>query len=392
MGDEVGQAQRFANELLEYSQKKPQNEYRKVSHGHWGTIGKKWVMDDVSRFQDVIRTMMLYHIDYDATSPHNSFEENVFNQISGIEDALGIMKIPALELTAAFPPNGPNGPHLLLWMADNMTARAVKREILDYRENLKMMSYFSGMTIWQMLPVIRKHRDAGRLALGIAHPVNFRSASLPIYEIGLLSAVEGGKISLGTVEQIVAMSDSVGAWNPSIYAGKEEISVNDSRLKAYMKDILKKHVGISRLMANPINYSFAEEMVERHNVYTHFDPDDHKTLPMNYECGGDKMGMGFTKIMVPSDIYNSLESRPSSKELIKLIHQRRVVMQSVQFTVKVDNNMIISPERAKIPPGKKELVKELDSAAMKRYVGALANDFWIKLVHGKFKWIANMRG
>ncbi len=392
-GDEFGTADKFIREIMKYSAKKPKNEYRKISHGHWGTIGKRWVVDDgVSRFQDVLRMMMLYNIDYDATSPHNSFEEDVYNYLSNTEKVLGIRKIPALELTAALPPNGPNGPHLLLWMADRITARAIKREILDKREKLDMISYYSGMTIWKMLPVIGKHRDAGRLALGVAHEVNVHTPALPILDIGLLSAVENGKMGIGEARQIVAMSDSVAAWNPCIYNGRKEVPVKNKRLRNEMKRILKKHTGMKRLLANPVNYAFAREMVEKYNVYSHFDPDDHRTMPMNYDCGGDKFAQGFTRIMVPEKIYNSLKDKPSPKELIRLIHDRRIVMNSVQFTVKMGNNMVIAPERAKIPEKKKGLAKELKNAAMRRYVGALAKDFFSMLVRGKFSEIYHMRG
>ncbi|MEM2909399.1 MAG: hypothetical protein QXT05_00560 [Candidatus Bilamarchaeaceae archaeon] len=389
MGDETVQATKFADEVMEYSKKKPVNEYRKISHGHWGTVGKRWVKDDgVSRFQDVVRIMALYHIDYDATTPHNSYEEDIYDYLSKIEDALGMKKIIGLELTASFPPNGPNGPHLLLWIADRITARAIKREILDFREDMKMISYFSGMTIWEMLPILGKYRDAKKLALGIAHPINFHSRALEIYNVGLLSAVENRKINIANVEQIVAMSDSVAACNP----GPENPKFDSQELKNYVTPIVRKHLGTDRLTTNNINFAFANEMVERYSTYTHFDPDDHTTLPMNYDCGGEKAAQGFTKIVVPQVIYDSLSEKPSPEQLIKLIRERRIVMKSVQFLVNNDNSYVIAPARKDVSWKKVKLAEELSKAARRRYIGALSRDFWHMLLRGEFNEILNMRG
>ncbi len=390
MGDENDAARRVAERIAKCAEKKPKNEYRKISHGHWGKIGDRWIADDgVSRFEDVIRTMMLYHIDYDATSPHNSFEEEVFDFLSNLEKLIGIEKIPATELTAAFPPDGPNGPHLLLWMADKETAAGIKNEILERRKNLKMISYFSGMTIWEMLPVIGKYRDDKKLALGIAHPANFTSKILPIYNIGLLSAIKKGKLDISTVEQIVAMSDSVGAWNPCM---NENIPLDPTFFKGYVAPMIHRNLGIKRMTTNAINLAFSFEMRNKYNVYTHFDPDDHTTMPMNYDCGGDKYGMGFTQIIVPPRIYEGLKAKPNSRELIEMIRKREIVMKSVQYITKTNDEVRIANSRKDIPIGKVELFERLKKASMRRYINALTNDFWNMLWHGEFHEIGDMKG
>lgn len=373
-GDEVEAAKKIADRILHYSQKKPPIEYRKISHGHWGKIGNQWIADDgVSRFQDVVRTMMLYHIDYDATTPHNSFEENVFEYLSKVEGALGIVKIPATEITAAFPPNGPNGPHLLLWMADKETAVGIKKELLDQRDDLKMRSYFSGMTIWDMLQVIGQYKDKGKLALGVAHPINLYSKFLPMYNIGLLSAAKSGKINLNTVEHIVAMSDSVATWNPSIV---ECLHIDPKPFKNYVEPMVEEHLGVKELTSNAVNLAFALEMRKKYNVYTHYDPDDHETLPMNYSCGGDKYGgMGFTQIILPVDVYSSLDRKPSSAQLVRMIHERKLAMNSVQFTVRENGTIKIARSRATIPYKRQMIAEKLAEEARKRYINALANDF-----------------
>lgn len=387
-GDEDAAAGKIADRILKCSQKKPENEYRKISHGHWGKIGEQWIADDgVSRFQDVIRTMMLYHIDYDATTPHNSFEENVFDYISQVEHEVGIVKIPATEITAALPPDGPNGPHLLLWMADKETAKGIKKELLDKRDDLKMRSYFSGMMIWDMLQVIEKYKEEGKLALAVAHPINLYSKSLPMYNIGLLSAAKSGKINIDTVEHIIALSDSVATWNPCI---QEDLPSDPKPFRNYIEPLVQEHLGVEQLTSNAVNLAFALSMKEKYNVYTHYDPDDHETLPMNYSCGGDKYGMGFTQIILPFEKYQSLDAKPSSAQLIRMIHHRELGMNSVQFTVRENGAIKIARSREALPYKKQKFAEILAKEARNRYIEALANDFSNLLGQGKLDKLGEM--
>ena len=373
-GDENQVARRIADKIMHCSQKKPKNEYRKISHGHLGKIGNEWITDDgVSRFQDVLRIMMLYHIDYDATSPHNAFEPHVFDYLSSVENELGIIKIPATEITASFPPDGPNGPHLLLWLADRETALGIKKQLLDNRTDLKMRSYFAGMNIWEMLPVIGEYKVKGKLALAVAHPINMYSKAIPMYNIGLLSAAKSGKISISDVEQIVAMSDSVATWNPCII---ESLHMDSKSFKNYVEPMVEEHLGVKELTSNAVNLAFALRMQEKYGVYTHYDPDDHKTLPMDYNCGGDKYGgMGFTELSIPAETYKLLGAKPSSEQLIKMIHDRSLSMSSVQFTVRENDSIKIAPSRSYIPYRRQLIEEKLSKTERDRYISALANDF-----------------
>ena len=388
-GNEDDAARRIADRIMQCSQKKPKNEYRKLSHGHWGRIGDEWVTDDgVSKFQDVLRVMMLYHIDYDATTPHNAFEENTFDYLAGMEKELGIIKIAATEITASFPPDGPNGPHLLLWMADKETALGVKRDILDKRTDLQMRSYFSGMNIWDMLPIIGEYKDKGKLAFAIAHPINMYSNAIPMYNIGLLSAAKTGKISIGAVEEIVAMSDSVASWNPCI---SENLHVDSKSFRDYVEPMVEEHLGVKELTSNAVNLAFALSMQKKYGVYTHYDPDDHKTLPMNYNCGGDKYGgMGFTQVILPDEIYKSLGGKPSSRQLIKMIHDRSISMNSVQFTIVKNGTLQIAASRETLPHSRHIIAENLAKAEWDRYVSALGKDFSKVLEKGNFNKVGDM--
>jgi len=388
-GDENEAARKITNRILHCSQKKAKNEYRKISHGHWGKIGDEWIADDgVSRFQDVLRIMMLYHIDYDATSPHNAFEPHVFDYLSAVENELGIIKIPSTEITASFPPHGLNGPHFVLWIADKETAIGIKNDILDKRTDLKMRSYFAGMNIWEMLPIIGEYQVKGKVALAVAHPINVYSNALPMYNIGLLSAAKSEKISIAAVEDIVSMSDSVATWNPCIV---ENLHMDSKPFKNYVEPMVEEHLGVKEITSNAVNLAFALRMQEKYGVYTHYDPDDHKTLPMDYNCGGDKYGgMGFTQVTIPEETYKLLGAKPSSEQLVKMIHDRSLSMNSIQFTVRENGGIKIASSRAALSYKRRMIHEELSKTERDRYINALANDFSKMLASGRLDRLEDM--
>lgn len=83
---------------------KPENTYYAQAHGHWGYARGKLLMDlkvddGRSHEMDVIMNMVLAHTDFDATGPHNHHYRPLFQDVSALEAAAGIVKVPACEVT-----------------------------------------------------------------------------------------------------------------------------------------------------------------------------------------------------------------------------------------------------------------------------------------------------
>jgi hypothetical protein len=148
---------------------------------------------------------------------------------------------------------------------------------------------------------------------------------------------------------------------------------------------------------NNVNLAFALEMKKKYSIYTHFDPDDHSVLPMNYECGGEKTSQGFTKVVVPETIYATLSDKPSPEQLVRMIRERTIEMDSVQNIVNENDDgepgyITIAPSRRGVHPSKVKLAEQMEKAKMRRYIGALAHDFWNRLIQGELDNILSMAG
>ena len=394
-GNYASMAGKYAMEILAKSQRKPLNDYWADTHGHWGYVGEKPVQDDgVCRFQDRIRTMMLYHLDYDMTSPHNSFETMLYRLVHRIGKHTGMVKVPATELTLSTEP--PNGPHAVIWMDGERTANDVRREILSQREPLEMISCFSGMKMDAMFRKLAPLRKEGKLAVGIAHPVNYSGRRLPLFEIGLVTAAEDGSISVDKMVEVALQCDAAACWNPSL-DGKGPVPIEDGRLRNRLWGLINAHGVGKSWRANPLNMAFAMEM-QKHGLHTTYDPDDHRVLPIvgrpgDYLAGGDALGMGRTVItLTPSQFSEMREKgrKPWPSELIPWIVKREVRMEGKAFTKMHHGDLIIDPAAAAMPKEKKKLDRILRKHQGRRYVKWALHDIGYLLAHGKWKELGNL--
>jgi len=393
-------------QIVKDSQGKKPNEFYFQPHAHFGSLyppllgpdgrrirSKPVEYDDgVSFLTDNIRKAMFYHIDHYALTTHNSFPKDVFALLSWATHYLGMAAVPSVELTA--PLREPNGPHILIWMRNTAIAEHVDRMILSKREHLDMPSYFSGMGMKDMLDVLFALQKANLLALGIAHPVNFNSPRLPIPIVGLYTAVDTGALTLDQAHEYAQHFDSIAMWNPSLYAKASEVPVENETLKRFLRDLNQKHVGNRRLWVNQTNFALAQELHDCFGIYTHFETDEHATLPFiregtGYGIAGDSLGMGTTVIELPENF----KGRPSASDLIALIRSRAVEkMYGRVFAVMRPEAITVHGERAALTDRLRRIAARADHALTMRYAGMLVRDFFDLLFSGEFDDIGNMPG
>jgi len=388
--------------------KKKPNELFLEPHAHFGSLcppvtgpdGKtmRWgnvdYDDGVSYLTDNLRKALFYHIDYYALTSHNSFSKSAYDFMSWAGHWLGFLPVPATELTA--PLKEPNGPHFLILMKNAHASDYLARGILSRREKLDMPSYFSGMGMKEMLDVLFSLQKANLAVLGIAHPVNFNSPNLPVPIVGLYTAVDTGTLTLDEAHMIAQRFDTIAMWNPSLHAKADEVRVEDPRLKTFLREVNRKHVGNKRLWVNQTNYALAQELHDCFGIYTHFETDEHKTLPFikdaggrGYVLGGDSLAMGVTVITVPQA---GFRGRPSVPELIELIRTRAVEMTGKVFAVARPEAITVHAERAAIPDGLRKIARKAEHALTRRYAGMLVRDFFDLLFSGEIGGIGNMDG
>ncbi len=357
----------------------------------WGSVKYD---DGVSYLTDNLRKALFYHIDYYALTTHNSFSKNAFDFMSWAGHFLGFLPVPATELTA--PLKEPNGPHFLVLMKNANVADYLTRGILSRRERLDMPSYFSGMGMKEMLDILFALQKNNLAALGIAHPVNFNSPNLPIPIVGLYSAVDSGALTLDEAHMIAQRFDTIAMWNPSLHSKTDEVSIGDPKLKSFLREVNRKHVGNRRLWVNQTNYALAQELHDSFGICTHFETDEHKTLPFirdasgkGYVLGGDSLAMGMTVIEAPADTF---KGRMSVPELIDMIRARAVEMHGRVFAVARPEAITVHAERASVPEQLRRVARRATHALTRRYAGMLVRDFFDLLFSGDIDDIGHMSG
>lgn len=394
--------------------KKKPNEFFFSPHNHFGALApphfdgngnaiksKTVKFDDgVSFLTDNIRKALFYGIDYYALTTHNSFSNKLFEFTAWAGYQMGITSIPGIELT--LPMKEPNGPHVLVWMKNARIAKRVREEILDKGTRLDMPAYFVGMPMEKILEILFEYQKHNLIALGIAHPVNFNSPTVPVPVVGLYSAadteatIEGTLANLEAVERIAMRFDSVAMWNTSLYRKAREVPIGNDHLRHYLRHVNKEHVGNRRLWANQTNFALAQDLSQKYGLYTHFETDEHATLPfmnsreLGYVIGGDTLGMGMTVIEMPDSRTNW--KKPTASELIDLIRNKAVEMYGHVFAVKRPEAITVYAERTMIPDELRDVKRRYDLMKTLRYAGMLIKDLVGFVFEGHEEMIGNMPG
>ena len=116
--------------------------------------------DGESMLSDIIRKKQcLYHTDVLAMTPHNNIDLGTYQMTRIICEELGIVCIPATEITAPLEDHNPNGPTILLFAANETRDKSSGYDDFEKRDpELHMISLFLGMTLDKMLVKIRDVR------------------------------------------------------------------------------------------------------------------------------------------------------------------------------------------------------------------------------------------
>ncbi|MFA5411777.1 MAG: hypothetical protein WC350_00295 [Candidatus Micrarchaeia archaeon] len=444
-GDVREAADKAVKEVLTYSSMKSADDYWAVTHHHWGFVQAYRVMDDgVSKFGDVLRMMMRYHIDFDMSTPHNALEtrlDPLLMQKLGIthdfirflriiEEGMGMVKVPGVELTMALKANVPNGPHVCVWLADEEAMELFAEKILVRRDPaLKMQSYFLGMGFAEMREELRRLRDTLRAAVGVAHPFNFNSRGLPVLDVGLMTATVNGGLGHNDALDFARNSEVIGCWNPTM---SDDVMPTEGvlwrGLRPFIKDILDYHdahvpgsKGWIVRTSNSCNYAFAEYMRGMHGKGIMFDGDDHQTLPLRvgppqdvvdairarkespvfseFSSGGDILGMGYSRIHLPPEMKKELEAKgrkPNAGEIVRLLLQAKQyepsAMDEMVYIVQGQGRPEMDPYRRIVPVGKKDIARELAELQAQAYAGELLDDLGHFIGTGQWPAINAMPG
>jgi len=407
-GASDGMVEGVVRKVLGDSAKKKPNEMRIDMHSHFGSMCPPLVLpggnrlrrgsvkydDGVSFLTDNLRKAMFYHVDYYALTTHNSLSKAAYDMMAWAGHSLGFMPVRAAELTA--PLREPNGPHFLVLLRNSSAAEHLSRSILSRRENLDMPSFFTGMPLKDMLDSLFALQKANLAFLGIAHPVNFNSPGLPVPIVGLYSAVDTGAFTLDDAHMIAQRFDSVAMWNPTLHSKADEVRISNPGLKAFLREVNRKHVGNRKLWVNQTNYALAQELRESFGLHTHFETDEHKTLPFvrtasgkGYALGGDSLAMGSTSVVIPQD---SFRGRPGVPELIDLLRSHAVEMAGSVFAVARPEAITVHSERAEMPGELRRIARRAEHALARRYAGMVVRDFFDLLFSGEFDDIGHMSG
>ncbi len=423
-GDAKDAADKAAERALAYSRMKPENEYRAVTHHHWGFVGGTRLIDDgVSRFEDNLRMMMRCHIDFDMSTPHNTLEtrldrglmlrlgirRDAIRLLGVIEEGLGIVKVPGTELTMPIKASGPNGPHACVWLADKDAMGVFAEEILAKRDPaLKMQSLFTGMGFPEMRKVLEKMMRMGMCAVGIAHPINYNEKSLPVLDVGLISASVRGGMSFVESIEFARGCQAVGCWNPTMSNEVVPTRGKDWRgLRPRFVEWMDGHnsaPGQDKFWvehtSNSLNMVFAEHMRRVYGVGMMFDGDDHQTRPLRdstgeFNPGGDMMNMGHTRVVIGKGQMDQLAKegrKPTSKEIVQWLVAKNAGMEAVVHLAQGAGVPAVEPWRRSIPDGQREAARMLGRLQMQAYSGEILDDVGHFL--GTWQWgaLGNITG
>ncbi|MFA5411879.1 MAG: hypothetical protein WC350_00835 [Candidatus Micrarchaeia archaeon] len=264
---------RVRDDIIRVSRAKDTNTRFVLMHGHWGeNEGKD---DGASSARKIIREMLLWNYDVDATGFHNNVLGRFIRNITELESACGILKVPSIELTLPRRnPDDSNGPHLNIYFRDIDAAESFYRLIED-----RLVRVFPGMA-----PVLERAAVLGRisdmrerdeLALGVAHPYGETELGFGTLSMGLLNEL-GADESLPWVFDFVRRyADLVAIYNPT-FSNAEVSLVNRMIPDAFFREIIDRYVGSNAKMTqNNITYSFAMYCKHTFGKRVYFDHDSH---------------------------------------------------------------------------------------------------------------------
>lgn len=304
----------IADEALAVSEKKPRNTFYSIVHGHWGE--NKDMDDGVSSRKDVIRQMMLWHYDIDATGYHNWMDFRALCDITMRERDVGIVKVPSLELTMPFGLGSLNDPHFNIWFEGKETAADFYGKFLRHRKATKFPGMAPEVEKRAVLKYITEMRKRDEIAFGVAHPSCVVKAGVPL-RMGILNLLTE-KTSKGALytwraikEFIRKYADGVAAYNPTLDDYK--LRFREKAVQKYFEDEVWKGVSVGiggmngdetqgfdgyndgipgQMRENGVNMAMAKAMRKEYGKFIYFDHDTHNYAPFRFERAVSPLAYG----------------------------------------------------------------------------------------------------
>jgi hypothetical protein len=244
-----------------------------VPHGHWGeNEGKD---DGASSRRNVIREMLLWHYDIDATGYHNHVIPKHIRKIAELEAICGILKIPSIELTLPRKnPDDSNGPHLNVYFRNMEAALSFYGMMKD-----RLVREFPGMAPVMeqktVLERIAEMRAADELALGVAHPYGETQVGAGMLRMGLLNELEAGESLQWVLDFVKNYADMVAVYNPT-FSNKAVSFPGRLISEDEIRGMVAEYAG-SRAKMTQSNITYAFSMHCRHTfgIRNYFDHDTH---------------------------------------------------------------------------------------------------------------------
>ena len=381
---EIETAMEFKNEF----------EYRAQLHGHIGGSGARddylsniaeEIKDDgESHPIDFLKTAAYFQTDILAWTAHNWINMQsklpMYEIMLAIANGIGILFPPSTEITMPLKKNNPNGPHHIVMLGDMDAAEEIQENILSRRnEKVRLICCYEGLTLDGMYKILRPLRESGRAIVGIAHPFNYNHPDLELKSVGLFSAVDLKHLRFRTAINFATEADFIASFNPTLYEGEAE--VKNKKMKKWIIENMNK-LGLDKINASSASLAIAlaiSKLREKIGKFgnTSFDPDDHRVLPVtmwgnhNYEMGGNKWGMGHTKVILPPAFIAKLKRenrKMTEREFVKGVSEGSIKLESIIFWENRDGMSQIVRERSELSPPNKRLDGQMHELQNWRYV------------------------
>ena len=296
--------------------KKPPATFFIAPHGHWGKINGTSLYggnldDGLSDDKTIIRQMMFYNMDYDATGPHNNYPLQLFAHVRELEAGVGITKINSFELTMPYKNGKPNGPHHNIWLANDRIASEYHQRILAER-NWDYIAFAPSASREEMIRINSELASQRLLAVGIAHP--FATVTLPA--TGLGNRVATGDFELQrTLEYVGENAHGIAAFSPT--TSDRRVKFVNGRDEKYFRGLLEKWVMGRFLTPNALSMAFSLEMRERFGTFRYGDNDTHLYRRIRHDLHVHGLG----RVMTVMDLKGTAHEgkKPSAGEVVSIM-------------------------------------------------------------------------
>ncbi|MCX6777842.1 MAG: hypothetical protein NT157_03060 [Candidatus Micrarchaeota archaeon] len=361
--------------IIETAAKKPKDVWILETHAHWGYInlgGKLQEIrqdDGTSPDRDIIRNLIFYNRDLEATGFHCSLVAEYFEAIRLLERSVGMLKIAATELTMPIVQGltFKNGPHHLLYFATDEVAGTIQKTILEPKSSRLPGEAPDNVVYEKTLEQLRPYVERGEVAICVAHSAGALPGILSIFDdskeeaerekkpyggrtsdCGVINSVASGALELKTVlAKVREMRMAIELYNLTVpHTLVEFIKEREKEKTEFWSMIVgqrKKFRGPKDLlpsMTQPaLSMAFGFEMAERYGSVLLFGSDKHSVHPMDYGTATGAGARGWNEVKSPG--------MPTPPGVVHALLTGTPEIRAVVFAklkaVKADGKLVISP-------------------------------------------------